>query len=242
MEKILIKYDDFDEMEEAFAEDGPSVLWNRSDVFEISASACITLTKLRFRWPSMTEKFIAKYMGPRNLLPLAGLETHFRDLNMYRCIPIPEEYTEYLTIPQTHPEYAARFPSSYQCFKDEYSIKDFVLPLFEVEWYEQAEPELLRPVALDWENLEDSTNPDFLREVQARLSRLEESDLIANRKQYLAAVLYTAGIKARVSHTLISGKQGVEENGRQERAREWRNKGLEKLNFDLDELKDKKII
>jgi len=219
---------------------GIGSLWASTVDFEISASACVTLTELRSRWTCVTEKFIADKMG-NNGLPLAGLINHFADEDVYLCRPIVG-YFEYLMLPENHPDYAKRFPRSYQCFSQEHSIRDFVLPLNNVEAYEEAHPEVLRPVVREPDTLESTTGPELLREVLSRLSNLEEHELITHRKQYLAAILYASGMKARISHTLLSGKADVEENGRQERAREWRNQGLAKLNFDLDELKSKKII
>jgi len=219
---------------------GIGSLWASTVDFEISASACVTLTELRSRWTCVTEKFIADKMG-NNGLPLAGLINHFADEDVYQCRPV-FGYFEYLMLPEKHPDYANRFPRSYQCFAQEHSIMNFVLPLSNVEAYEKAHPEVLRPVVRESDTIEGAIGTELLREILSRLSSLEEHELITNRKQYLAAVLYASGMKARVLHTLLSGKADVEENGRQERAREWRNQGLAKLNFDLDELKSKKII
>lgn len=240
----ILRYHDYDgDILEDIKEKGLPALWNGVHPFEISASECITLTELRSRWPSMTDNYISENFGEGTYLPLAGLEVPYADADTYRCLPVPVKYREYLTISKEHPSYAEKFPHSYQGFLDEHSfIKDFVLPLCEVEIYEQHNPELLRPIVIDLEEHEGGTRHELLGEIASRLSRLDENELIANRKHYLAAVLFASGMVARVSHALQTGKPGIAENGRQDSAREWRNNGLEKLGFDLLELKSKKII
>lgn len=235
--RIRSKEPGWDKLVEKF---GYNILWACTYEFEVSASACITLAELRVRWPSINEKFIAKHMRTK-LLPLAGIIAHFAEEDVYQCMPI-SGYSEYLTIPEGHPEYKKIFPRSYQCFAQEYSIKDFLLPLNRVEAYEKEHPELLRGVNQEADMQEGQNAPEMLQEILFRLSRLEEQDLIIHRKHYLAAILHASGAIARVSHALLSGKPNVDENGRQATAREWRNSGLEKLNFDLAELKKQKFI
>lgn len=146
---------------------GLGYLWADTGIFEISASACITLQELRSRWTCVTESFISGKMGNHEL-PLAGMINHFTDDDIYQCRTIIG-YFEYLTLPENHPDYAKRFPRSYQCFAHEYSIKDFVLPLCNVEAYEKAHPEVLRKTIQEPEEPTGATGPELLIEIFARL-------------------------------------------------------------------------
>lgn len=208
---------------------GFAILWGYSEDFEIAASVCITLADLRKRWPSMSEEFIAKNMMPNGkALPIAGLRNIYEDKESYNCKPI-SGYFEYLTLPKEHQEYTNRFARSYQCFAQQYDIIDFVLPLYKIEEYEKEHPELLRPVESRESNTENPFENIELQELIKALASFPQDILLNNRKSFLAALLHSAKIPAKLVHPLLSGKAKVDLNGMQKYVSRYAKKAHELL-------------
>lgn len=230
---IILRYHHYDgDIREAVKEEGLVSLWNGPHPFEISASECITLTELRLRWPSITDNYIAENFGEGTHLPLAVRETHYADEDTYLCIPVSIEYRDYLTIPKGHPAYKEKFLRSYQCFKGEGPTKDFVLPLCEVEVYEQHNPDILRPVV---PLKKDSLHKDDFAEIQKPVQRISKLPLYnlnqEGRKQCLAELLNYFGVPAKISYPLISGNFPDK--------KESHTKGIQRLRAEFRELMEK---
>lgn len=207
---------------------GVQQYWYSLKDFELSASECITLKELKTRWPSMTEEFISAHMGYGSKeLPIAGLINIFDEGKTFQCKSI-NGFWVYLLIPESHPDYAKQYPNSYQCFAEQYKIKDFVLPRDAVKKYEKKHPEMLRKTACD--EVHSSSN-EAMQKLLAVLEVVSAETLIQNRKQVLAAILSQAGIKAETAYMLLTGKNDIALNGMQTSVRRWREAGREILNF-----------
>lgn len=230
---IILRYHHYDgDIWEAIRDEGLVALWNGSHPFEISASECITLTELRLRWPSITDNYIAENFGEGTYLPLAVREAHYSDEDTYLCTPVPIEYRAYLTIPKGHPAYEEKFLRSYQCFKGEEPTKDFVLPLCEVEAYEQHNSDVLRLVV---PFKKDSLHKDDFAEIQKPVQLIGKLPLYnlnpEERKQCLAELLAYFRVPAKIAYPLITGNFPDK--------KESHTKGIQRLRAEFRELMEK---
>ena len=203
--------------------------WYSLKDFELPASVCITLEELKTRWPSMTEEFISTHMGYGSKeLPIAGLINLFDDGKTFQCKSINGFWRVYLLIPESHPDYIKDYPHSYQCFAAQYKIKDFVLPRSAIEKYEKAHPEMLRKIVC---TADTPSNDEAMQNLIAALESVPAGLLVQNRKQFLAAILSQAGMKAETAYMLLTGKNDIALNGMQTSVRRWREAGKEILGF-----------
>lgn len=215
--KILFNSPAYRENKDAIDKAGLEFLWGCPEDFEIASAACISLSALRKRWPSMTEAFIAENLRhDSRALPIAGLLCEYKDKASYKCKPI-FGYFEHLSLPAEHPDYASRFPLSYQCFASSHSIQDFVLPLYKVEEYEKAHPEILRPATRSNEQEQELFENTRLQELIRSLSGLPLEELAhqGNKKYFIAALLHAAKVPAKIVYPLLAGKTDTELGGMQ---------------------------